>query len=400
MKLLFISADPIPHVGGKSSHVESLISRYRQEGIECDLFCSGAIDTSGRYFYRKIYFKMLRLLSPKVFLYRWRVCVKRAMSKEILKLQKQNHYDAISCQDAISAVCCYRLREEFPRVPVTLTMHTYFGIECTLDGGIKEDSYLYRKIYSFEESSLSYADNVVAVDERIREHMEASIKKHGYKIGLSSIKNFTNTDIFKPSSDKETKKQIRCQYGIVEDDFVGICVRRLVEKNGVKYAVDAFRHIKEEKIKLMILGTGPEMEEIQKIIHDNNLEHQVILCGEVMNDKVLAFYQACDFAVVPSITVNGLQEATSISAIEAMSCGLPTVASAIGGLKEMIVNNKNGLLVNEQAPAEIADAVRELYHNKEKYDGLSEDARKSVVEKYSHISAASEYLRVFMNEKK
>jgi len=278
-------------------------------------------------------------------------------------------------------------------------MHTYFGIECTLDGGIKENSRLYRRICQFEESSLSYIDNAVAVDERIREHLEMHIKKHRYDVGLTSIKNFTNTDIFKSVISNEERNDFRYKHNLEETDFVGICVRRLVEKNGVIFAADAFRYIKETNIKLMVLGTGPEMDSIQRIIKENDLQNRVILCGEVSNDRVLAYYQACDYAVVPSITVNGLQEATSISAIEAMSCSLPTIASSIGGLKEMIVNDKNGILVEEKDSIGIANAITALYQDKEKYDEIAKNARNSVIKRYSHIVAADEYLKVFLNEK-
>jgi len=258
MKILFVSADKIPHIGGKSSHVLGLISAFKEKGYSCDTFCCSDIPTSGRFFYRRIFIKIIRLLIGKRFLLFWRSYVKLVMSKILLKLQIREKYDMISCQDAISGNCMSLIRSWYPELHITITMHTYFALECTLDGGVSKDSKLFKKIFLFEENCLSYADSVVAVDDRIRKHLNESINSKAFNIKLFSIQNFTNTSVFSPDKNYIIKQMLRQKYALNETDFVGVCIRRLVEKNGVFYAAKAFSYIKDENIKLLIVGAGPE----------------------------------------------------------------------------------------------------------------------------------------------
>lgn len=393
MRILILLQDDYPHIGGKSTHITNILEGYKQNGSCAEILCQNCV-TGFLFNISRVILFPVRCISKYLYKIAWYKLVLRLYSKKILKLCSQKQFDIINPQDAFSAVACFKVKEKY-YIPIVITMHTYFGIENTLDNGVPINSKLYKHLIDLEKSSLYIADGIIAVDKRIKKHISDSCKQINLerKIIINSVPNFTNTELFRPISDFEIRKN----YHIKNDEFVIICVRRLVEKNGVIFAVKAIQMIPPEfKVKLLILGDGPEKSRIKTFIEQNNIKDKVILCGSISNSILYKYYAASDCAVIPSVTVNGLQEATSISALEAMSCGLPVIASNIGGLRELISDGQNGILVEEADSPTIKNKIVELYTNPNWRYEIGIKARNSVIEEYSHIAAAKKYLSIFM----
>lgn len=378
-KLLIVSLDEFPHCGGKSTHIASLIAGLNELNVECDVFAGNNINKNS-FNILKLLVYPVKFISKKKYLYYRKLFQVYLFDKALRKYVKSKTYDMVSFQDAITCSYCGNLFENN-----FLTMHTYFGIEYTLDGsGFTLEDKDYKKLLNLELDSLKNTKNVICVDERIKEHVESYIDKQN--INVFSIPNFTNTDVFNNKKEKHDKKII-------------MCVRRLVEKNGVIYAVKAMKHVKSDNCILKVYGDGPAKEEIEACIKNEKLENKVMLCGAIDNSELAKLYNSSDIVVVPSITVNGLQEATSISAIESMSAGLPTIASNIGGLPLLIKNDETGILVTEQEPKQIASAIDDLINNPEKYDEISKNGRNYILKNHSHIMAAKKYLKIFKGDR-
>jgi glycosyltransferase involved in cell wall biosynthesis len=88
-----------------------------------------------------------------------------------------------------------------------------------------------------------------------------------------------------------------------------------------------------------------------------------------------------------------LQEATSISALEAMASGVPVIASNIGGLKEIIKNGKTGFLVREMDPKELAKKIEEVLNSN--VEDITQNARREIIKNYSHLKRAKEFLKYY-----
>ena len=388
MNILFLSTGYYPHVGGKSTHIESLRRGFEELGHTTDIISLNDVEKELGFKVRHFLSRPSKLISKNHYFVHTYKIISDTLKSIIQKKLKTNHFDAICSQDPHSTIACGKIKND---IPIMMTMHTYFGLEYLLSGEMNENSQSYKKELDYVENSLSYVQSVMCVDSRINEHIKSVARRRGYNnIVIDTIKNFTNTDVF----NCQQNPKLRQQLGIEDECFVGVCARRMVEKNGVLFAVKSLACVNDDiPVKLIVCGDGVEKDRICKEIETDHLEGKVILCGAVNNDQLVDYYHASDFAIVPSITVNGLQEATSITAIESMSCGLPTIASNIGGLKEMISNGKNGILVNEQDPNAIARAIEELYENKDLRESIGQMARRNVIEEYSYISAANDYLK-------
>jgi glycosyltransferase involved in cell wall biosynthesis len=124
--------------------------------------------------------------------------------------------------------------------------------------------------------------------------------------------------------------------------------------------------------------------------------NNIAILDNVNNREIVKYYQISDVVLVPSINSNGVEEATSLSMLEGMSCGKVVLASRIGGMKEVIREGENGIFLN---PADEHDIVDKLKFARNSYPDLSgrlgTNARKYVVANHSYVEHARKFLSVY-----
>jgi glycogen synthase len=393
MKILIIAIDDIPHIGGKSTHIFDLMDGLKEKGHKVYLLSHKNIPKYLQYLMKALLYPY-RYYNRGLYIYYYQKLVNKVLQKKIKKICVEKKIDLISAQDSmIASACGYAVQKL--NIPVALTMHTYFAIENTLDNSLINNNTT-KLMLKQELNSLNNVKAITAVDKRIKNHVKKYMSELGIKnVALDSIPNFTNVSIFKPSTLQE-KLELRSTYGVKEESFVIVCSRRLVEKNGVLYAVKAMKYLKDDtKSLLLIVGDGKQQDIIENYINEQGLKSRVKMLGSIQRDKITEIYKLANASIVPSITVNGLQEATSISAIEAMACGLPTIASDIGGLKELIINGENGFLIPEMDEKAIAEKISILENDKKLYNDMSIRSSTYIRKYHSHKTTAEKYLFVY-----
>jgi glycosyltransferase involved in cell wall biosynthesis len=111
-------------------------------------------------------------------------------------------------------------------------------------------------------------------------------------------------------------------------------------------------------VKFLIAGDGPLRSVLEEQVRNLGLASQVCFVGAYDNDAVPDILRDVSAVAVPSVT-----EAFGIVALEAMACGKPVVASAVGGLTEIVRNGETGLLVPPKDPEALANAIAHLFDN-------------------------------------
>jgi glycosyltransferase involved in cell wall biosynthesis len=140
---------------------------------------------------------------------------------------------------------------------------------------------------------------------------------------------------------------------------------------GHKYLIEAIKIASKviPNIRLIIVGSGPQEENIKRLINQIELKDYVILTG-YQPDPAL-YYKAMDVMVLPSYA----GEATSQVLPQAMLMGKPVISTNTGGLSEVVIHNKTGLVVPTKNSLEIFNAIKTLFDDDSLRNRLAEEGR-------------------------
>lgn len=151
----------------------------------------------------------------------------------------------------------------------------------------------------------------------------------------------------------------------------------LIPRKGVNDMIDAL-HILDERglirhknIRLVIGGTGDEMENLVNQCRKLHLESCVDFVGWVDGEEKKRLLQTSHCLILPSYN-----EGLPVSILEALSYGVPVVSTDVGSIREAVIEGKNGHLVHKHAPEEIADAIGDMIDNEAVWLAYSRQARK------------------------
>jgi glycosyltransferase involved in cell wall biosynthesis len=147
------------------------------------------------------------------------------------------------------------------------------------------------------------------------------------------------------------------------DRFTVGTAARLDAVKGIETLLYAFKYIsaKHPNVVLQIAGSGWLLNRLQTTVAALGVSKQVEFVGWVPRKEMPAFYQNLDVFVLPSIILpNGITEAAGMVLIEAQACGVPVVASKVGGIPEILMDGRTGKLVPPSDPESLGSAVSAL----------------------------------------
>lgn len=204
-----------------------------------------------------------------------------------------------------------------------------------------------------------------------------------------AIPNGVDTGRFQPLA-PEARAAARAALGLAPDEFVFGCVARLAE---VKRHVDllgAFARLGEAPLRprLLLLGDGPLEAELRRQAHEAGIAARVDFLGA--RSDVPALLPALDAFVLVSRT-EGLSNAT----LEAMACGLPVIATAVGGQPEAVEDGVTGLLVPPRAPGRLALALESFLHAPARCHRMGRLARETILRRFSRDAMLQGYEQLY-----
>lgn len=175
-----------------------------------------------------------------------------------------------------------------------------------------------------------------------------------YSMGVPRKKVNVIVNGVDPISKKtDQREKVRQQHKILPDETLAVICGRIEPDKGIRILIEAAALLakEEQPIKVLIVGKGSEENRLQTLTHQLDLTDRVHFCGFV-ND-VTPYLNAADVYVNCSVGT----EATSLAIAEAMSLSLPIVATSYGGNTAMVKDGKNGILVPQNNPRALADAL-------------------------------------------
>lgn len=159
-----------------------------------------------------------------------------------------------------------------------------------------------------------------------------------------------------------------------QDDGYALYFGRLSKEKGILNLINAFA--KCNKGNLYIAGEGPEKENIEKIIKENNLEDRVKLLGFLDKEQMTDVTRKCKFVVVPSIWY----ENCPYSVLETLAIGKPIIGSNMGGIPELVIDNENGFIYN--TVDELTEKMNVLFENEDLVKQFSKKSKGLAKQNY------------------
>ena len=230
--------------------------------------------------------------------------------------------------------------------------------------------------------TLPFADYITFVSQKVEKSFFNDSMVFDYSLinkrNHFTIYNGVDIEEINKSLEGLDRNLIRKYYEIDKDDIFLLNIGRLTEQKGQKYLIEAMRKIVKvnKNVKLVIIGEGELKEYLEKIINQYSLQEHIKIFPPTRDIfKVIA---SADVFIFPS-----LWEGFGIVLIEAMTIGIPIIATNVTGINEVITNNHDGVLVESKNADILADAVTDLINNKEKIKSLVLNANNTVKERFT-----------------
>jgi len=218
--------------------------------------------------------------------------------------------------------------------------------------------------------SFRNADGVHAISRMLAEEAK--------KLGAGDVIILPNG--VKPETFKFVpKEEARSKLGISSSEKVIISVSRLIPRKGTHHVIKAFARLlpRFPELRLLIVGDGVWKEELERLARELGVANRVDFKGFVPHERLGEILPAADvFALTPEY------EGLGIVFIEALACGVPVVASSVGGILDIIENGRNGFLVPPGDVEKLLDALEKLLTNDDLQRKFREEGLRVVREKF------------------
>jgi glycosyltransferase involved in cell wall biosynthesis len=355
MKILLVSQDDsqLVQVGGKHIHQNILIAAWRSAGhdVRCCFPHDNPLKLSVA---QRIAYRLTRGWGryPARYFARYLDLIRQSLKVALRARLADWQPDVISAQDPMAAIACAEVLDELKlaiRAPITLTLHGYYTWEMFNYGYYGEQNRQAIEAIGFalEGKALARIARVVTVDSRIRDYLR---NQFSFKGKLDVVFNAIDLAPF---------SEAPARSGAAPATWQLLITRRMVLKNGVIVAVEALAEVLRQapNVQLVMVGDGPEMENVRQRARKFGVEDSIEFVGAVTHNEIPRYYLQADILLMPSIPSDNIEEATSLSMLEGMAAGNLVICSGIGGMKEIVRNGENGFLVAPADPVALANQI-------------------------------------------
>jgi colanic acid/amylovoran biosynthesis glycosyltransferase len=175
---------------------------------------------------------------------------------------------------------------------------------------------------------------------------------------------------------------------------VVFCPADFLPIKGHEYLIQAWARLRTRdfQAELWLAGAGPLAKRLQRLVRDRNIDDSVKFLGRIEHEALLQSYAAgrVSLVVLPSIDLgNGCHEGIPVALIEAMSFGIPVIATNTGGIPELVIEG-TGLLVPPADPVALAEAIETALRDEKRWEQLGQSGRNRVIEAFGIARIAAE----------
>ncbi|WP_026581086.1 N-acetyl-alpha-D-glucosaminyl L-malate synthase BshA [Bacillus sp. J33] len=366
MKKLKIGITCYPTVGGSGVVATELGKMLAEKGHEIH-FISSSLPFRLKRMYHNIFYHQVDVNQYSVFQY---APYDIALASKMAEVIKREELDIIHVHYAIPHAVCAILAKQMSGkdIKIVTTLHgtdiTVLGYDPSLTDAIR---------FGIEKS-----DGVTAVSNALISQTYDLIKPDKT---IKTVYNFIDERVYQ----KSDSVYLKDEYGIAPEEKVIIHVSNFRSVKRVPDVVKAFAKIAEEvPAKLLLVGDGPEMTVICKLVNDMNLKGKVLFLGK--QDNVEELYSISDLMLLLSE-----KESFGLVALEAMACGVPCIGTNVGGIPEVIADGKTGYICGLGAINEISEKAISLLKDADLHGKFSSQSVSLAKAVFSADQIVSQY---------
>jgi glycosyltransferase involved in cell wall biosynthesis len=225
---------------------------------------------------------------------------------------------------------------------------------------------------------VSGADAIVGVSNKVCDRVKAAYDNRQ----VFTVYNGVDMELFRPAGEKEKK------------DYTVISVASLKKIKGNHYLLDAFKMLTDKytdrRIKLVIIGHGPERAALRAQVKDLGLEGKVRFIGYIGYERVARIMRGCDVFAMPSY-----YEALGCAYLEAMASRLPVIGCRLQGIDEIITDGENGFLVEPHNAGQIFEKLDYLLQHPEEAENIALKGYRTVENGFTWLDSAKSLTEVY-----
>ncbi|MDP3792307.1 MAG: glycosyltransferase family 4 protein [bacterium] len=239
-------------------------------------------------------------------------------------------------------------------------------------------------LHSIQVKTCKKADKVIVPSEYLKKIITGWGIEEGKITVVYNAVDFKKSDLSK----EEARKEIGIPGNII------LSVGRLVPWKGFRMLIKIMPKLFEisQFFRLVIVGDGSERKNLEQMVKNMNLDRRVFIVGKKSKEELAVYFAASDMFVL-----NSGYEGFSHQILEAMVSGVPVIASAISGNKEVIDQGENGFLVKYNDEFNLIEAIKGLWQSQELRDEFSQKGEETV-RKFSLEKMIERTIKVLNND--
>lgn len=369
MNICVIMSTSFPPEEGIGNYVYNMSKKFIEKGHQVTVITRGSLKMTSKFLYNRI--RVIK--APFLPVYPFHVHIHSISVNKLLK----------SLEPDLDLVHVHTPLSPMPQtsLPIITTVHTPIKTGTRFVEFLGPYSLAVKIMarfisYPLELKLLRNSDMITTVSRSVVEGLWE------YKLDPTEIVvigNGVDENIFIPAQQKKEGKYI-------------LYVGRLSYRKGLFDLIECGRYICQEypDISFILTGKGPLLDKLQKKVREMGLSERFKFVGYVDKDRLIQLYQNAMIFVLPSH-----YEGLPTVLLEAMSCGLPVVATAVSGNTEVISSGENGILIPPNSPKEMSTAISKILNDSYPKKRLGRNARMTIETQYTWDAIAHRMLECY-----
>ncbi len=379
---LFTDTFP-PEINGVATSTYNLMEILRKNGHRCLVVTTNPF--SNTITFEDDVLRIPGLELKKLYGYR----LAKFYSSKAMRMIRQTKPDLIHVQTDASIGIFGRLAANQLKIPMILTYHTMVEdyTYYVTKGNKTFDRFAKSVVRAYCKIRADQATEFISPSVKTKE----IVRSYGFQSYINVVPTGIDFAKYRQPVEQKKKEEVIEKYGL-QDSFVVLSLGRIAKEKSIDVTIRAFGKLKEHAdfpVKMLIVGGGPDVKELQDLVQSLSLQKDVLFVGAVPTEETPLYYQVSNIFVSASVT-----ETQGLTYVEAMAAGIPVFARYDENLSEVIINGETGFYFENEE--DFAQKVIRYYHlEKSKKEFLKSSADK-VAQRFSMEMFYKEMMEVYL----